>query len=524
MRRLPVLGLGLGLLLVAVVAGVTSQLTSEAVPAEVAAAPHDSTGPTPGDVASLMPLTDEELAQQAGDPGHDAADDAAADAGAEPGEPAPAVSDGGGPGDSSDGGEDGGDNGQDSDPGQDYGALVAAIDGLLDRNMPGVFGLALVAPNGELVYGRDADRPLIPASTQKLVTAATTIEKLGPDFRLKTRLLATGPVKDGVLHGDLVLVGSGDPTLGDPRWGRVVPNRPRTPLESLAKQVAEAGIREVTGQVIGHAGVLPWQPEADGWKPSYIQRGYASRSSGLTSNGGRRLWESRGQVQGAPAASPALETTNALRDLLGAESVSIHGPPGITEDDPAGEIVAEIHSPELREMLRYTVQRSDNHLADALWRTAGRTVGDGSWSSGGDAALEVLNALGVDTRGINFADGSGLSRDDRITARQLATLDAAMAAKHGAEWTDLKAVAGQSGTLRGRLSHTMARGALHGKTGTLRDVRALAGSVHGPHGRWHFAVLGNHLDASRIHAVRSFSDDLAVVLARHTRACALDGC
>lgn len=488
MWRVALLGMGLGCLLVAGLAVVSSNLLSGAGPATAGTAGE---GLADGDLSVLLPGDEDEPAV----PPEPAEAEPAAD-------PEPA----------------------EAEPAESHDALVAHLDGLLDRDLPARFGFALVDPDGRVVYDRNGDVPMIPASTQKLVTAATALETLGGDARLRTRLVATGPVTDGVVDGDLVILGAGDPALGDPRWGRVVPSRPRTPLESLAEQVAAAGIREVNGQVVGEGGVLPWQPEAAGWRRRYLRAGHATRSSGLTVNGGRRLWERGGQLHAEVAASPALETARSLHDLFADEGVTVHGPAGVTDEGVDGDAVAAVASPDLHTLLRHAVRTSDNHLADQLWRVIGRVDGDGSWAAGGDAARDVLAGLGVDLEGAAFADGSGLSRDDRLTARQLATLDAAMARAHGDQWDELKAVAAEAGTLRRRLHGTMAAGALHGKTGTLSGVRALAGSVHGPHGRWHFAVLGNELDRPGIHAVRTFSDELAVALARHTRRCDLDGC
>lgn len=405
--------------------------------------------------------------------------------------------------------------------------LAAQLNELFRRHgPPGRYGLVVLDPQGEVVLDHHGDQPLIPASTQKLVTAALALETLGPDHRLRTEVYATDPVEDGVLDGDLLVVGGGDPALGDPLWGRVLPQRPRTPLEALAGGVAEAGIREIRGQVIGVASVLPWQPEPSGWPSRYLANGDATRSSGLTVNGGRRLRQRGGGVRGEPAGSPALETARSLRLQLNEQGVNVAGKPGVINELPNGtDGVAAIDSPPLTELLRYMVRRSDNHLADTLWRVAGSEDGDGSWASGAQAAAEVLEGMGIDPGPAELVDGSGLSRDDRLTARQLALLDHRMATAHGATWDRLKAVSAETGTLRRRLHGTVAAGQLHAKTGSLRDVRALAGSVHGPEGRWHMAIVANELDASGIRRFRRLSDDLAIGLARRARGCdVLAGC
>ncbi len=440
-----------------------------------------------------------------------------------------------GPDDPAEGGDAGGGDAQGGDAGDGEAAadeaaradLAAKLGEIFRRHgPPGTYGLVIMGPHGEVITEHHADQPLIPASTQKLVTAALALEKLGPDHRLRTELHATGPVRDGVVHGDLIVVGGGDPALGDPLWGRVLPQRPRTPLEGLAGQIAESGVREVHGQVIGLASVLPWEPQPPGWPSRYLANGDTSLSSGLTVNGGRRLRQRGGRVRGEPADSPALETARSLRALLNERGVLVAGEPGVINELPDGtEAVGAVDSPPLVELLRYMVRHSDNHLADTLWRVAGRQDGDGSWASGARAAAEMLEGMGIDAGPAELVDGSGLSRDNRLTVRQLALLDQRMTADYGAVWDGLKAVSAEAGTLRRRLHGTLAAGQLHAKTGSLNDVRALAGAVHGPEGRWHMAIVANGLDGAGIRRFRRLSDDLAVGLARQARGCdVLAGC
>lgn len=405
--------------------------------------------------------------------------------------------------------------------------LLARLDAVFRRHgPPGTFGLAVLDPEGQLVWGRRPDRALMPASTQKVVTGALALETLGADHRFTTEVRAAGPVADGVLHGDLIVVGGGDPALGDPMWERVLPARPRTPLEDLAARVADAGIREIRGQVVGWDPVLPWQPQASGWPPRYLASGDAVRSAGLTVNGGLKLREQSGHILGEPAQSPALETARTVAEQLRGHDVAIADEAGVIDEAPGDtRRVAAIDSPPVGHLLRFTLRRSDNHFADTLWRMAGTVNGDGSWSSAARAATAVLGELGIpDLARARFADGSGLSRDNRLTARQLALLDQRMTAAHGAQWDQLKALAAVRGTLRHSLFDTAAAGELSAKTGSLRDVRALVGSVEGVAGRWHLAMLANELDAADTRRFRRLREDLAVVLARDTQGCALSGC
>lgn len=377
---------------------------------------------------------------------------------------------------------------------------------------------------GDEVFDHHAGDPLLPASTVKLVTAAAALAELGPDFRFTTTVHATAvPGTGGVLEGDIVLVGGGDPVLGSPTFGaRVAPQRPRTPLEVLADRVAATGVRRVTGRVLGDPTVLPHEPEAPGWLERYLARGDATRASGLTLDAGRRLFVSGGQLQSAPATDPAAEAAAALTVLLRERDIAVDGTPGVTHDPPpAAHVLAAVESPPLQDLLVYMVQRSDNHLADAVFRALGAASGDGSWAGSAAATRAALAPLDLDWHGTFLADGSGLSRDDRLTARLLTTLDARMQASNRSEqWRELMAVSGRSGTLRRRLLGTVAEGRLAGKTGSLRDTRSLSGTVVGPDGnRYHFAVIANGLRGESVALARELQDALALALAEDLYGC-----
>jgi PBP4 family serine-type D-alanyl-D-alanine carboxypeptidase len=153
-----------------------------------------------------------------------------------------------------------------------HGALARAIDRLIasPRYAPGFFGIAVYdVDHHRMLYARNAERLFVPASTTKLVTEGTALAVLGPNFRFTTPVYRTGPIEDGVLHGDLVLVSSGDPDIsqrvqpngtlafenedhaydGSPQT-KAVPGDPLLVLRDLARQVAAAGVRSITGRVV----------------------------------------------------------------------------------------------------------------------------------------------------------------------------------------------------------------------------------------------------------------------------------
>jgi D-alanyl-D-alanine carboxypeptidase/D-alanyl-D-alanine-endopeptidase (penicillin-binding protein 4) len=129
---------------------------------------------------------------------------------------------------------------------------------------------------GDTLYARDPDVPLAPASNMKLFTSATALYYLGQDFRFNTFLLTAAPLEDGVLKGDLVLYGTGDPTFSDEFGGR------SSVFESFADTLLALGVREIQGAIVGDASYFRGPGAAAGWQESYIDAPYAAPASALS--------------------------------------------------------------------------------------------------------------------------------------------------------------------------------------------------------------------------------------------------
>ena len=378
--------------------------------------------------------------------------------------------------------------------------------------------------DGAAVFGRRARRPLLPASTLKLVTAAAALARLGPEFRYTTSVNAVRPpTRRGVVHGDLVLVGGADPTLGTPAFGRVEPDRPRTPLEDLATRVRAAGVRRVTGRLVADPTVLAPQPLAAGWLPGYLDDLDTTRASGLTVDAGRLLFRTDAGLQGRAALDPAAVAGRAFHALLRRRGVDIAGHSVVATRPRAEAALAQVRSAPLRTIVRYMTSRSDNHLADGVFRTLGAVGGTPTWAGSARVARRSLRGLDLLWAGSVLADGSGLSRDDRLSAGLLVRLQAGMWTSNLARpWREVMALAGRRGTLAGRLVGTVAERRLYGKTGTLSDVRSLVGTVVGPgDSAWHLAVIGNGLTTAQRERLSSTTDRLVLVLARELHGCPL---
>jgi serine-type D-Ala-D-Ala carboxypeptidase/endopeptidase (penicillin-binding protein 4) len=427
------------------------------------------------------------------------------------------------------------------------------VDAALQTAEGGRISVLVVDEHGREVVSHEPDTSMLPASTLKVVTAAAILTTLGPRARLTTVVEATAPIDgDGVLRGELVLLGAGDPVLATEEYGRwVYPARPRTPLEDLADQLVAAGLRRAEGDVVGSVGRFSGPNLPEGWIDRYFSDLDARYSEGLTVDAGLRTIvtypeppvpddDEPDAPEGVPdgeqadlgpprvlvdhAREPALHAVREFVRLLEERDVEVVGEARVGA--PEGTVVgrlASVDSPPLLELLRFAIRRSDNQLTDGLFRLAGRVrTGDGSWERGDRALRQVLDRYGVAHDGAVFADGSGLSREDRVTARLLVDLDRAMlSSRHAEAWISIMAVMGENGTLERRLAGTPAQGYFYGKTGTLRDVSGLSGSVltdAGPH--YHLAVLANDGGSSPWIA-RALADQLVLLLSGDARGCAV---
>ena len=401
--------------------------------------------------------------------------------------------------------------------------MAVHADTLADHDV----ALVVTEADGSIVLEHRGTSALLPASTMKVLTAAAILDTLGPHRRIITRVRSAAPPDaDGVVP-NLVLVGAGDPALTTESYRtHIYPARPSTSIEELADRVVAAGVVEVAGNVVGDGTAFGSQVEAAGWPSRYTAEFDARRISALSIDTGvevdtfpvdgfERLIGQR--LTPHPELHAAWEFTRALRE----RGVVVGGRvrmAGVPIDAP--HQVAWVASPPVDDLVTFMLERSDNHLADTLVRTAGlQAEGIGTWSAGARVVAATLEDLEVDTTGLVVDDGSGLSRLDRVTPLALAGADRALLARFGDPWTSWLSTAGVDGTLQGRLRGTSAEGRFHGKTGSLRDVRARVGHVQIRRGRMHMAVLGNDLAGGETWRVTVLADDLALAMTDHLQGC-----
>jgi len=408
--------------------------------------------------------------------------------------------------------------------------------GLTGRIRGGTWGVMVVSlTRGDTLFAENAGDEMVPASTMKLLTSAIAFERFGPSHQFSTDALRDGAVgPDGTLTGNLYLRGDGDPALS----GKFLPGGPSAPMNRLADLIASKGIKRITGSVIGDASAFDDQKIPDGWLTRYLQASYAARVSALSLNdnlvivaitpsspgkpaiaalepsnnaiplvssvrtvagGGARL-SFRKRSDGTITAGgsigtragtrryvyivedPASFTTSAFRNALVSRGISVDGGIRLGETPANATAVASLLSPPLSRLVAAMNRESINHYAELLFRNAAR--GPKREAIGSAANTSALlndffaNKVKGDTTRLTFADGSGLSTLDRMTARSQVQL---LSYAHRAPWGPwLHAslpVAGNSETLSRRMRNTPADGNLHAKTGTTNDVMALSGYV-----------------------------------------------
>jgi serine-type D-Ala-D-Ala carboxypeptidase/endopeptidase (penicillin-binding protein 4) len=330
-------------------------------------------------------------------------------------------------------------------------SLTAAIRDKLSRSTAAGYGVVIdIAGRGRVVSINPGSK-IRPASTQKLFTTLPLL-LANPDRRLVTDVRAGGPVSHHILHGNLIVKSSGDPSM--------YPKH----LSALARQVRSTGIRRVTGDLKVDIGSLPLRTSRSGWQPGSVpydvgplspfpvREDILSRSSSYLRN-------------------PTPANLNVFRRRLADAGVRVLGGNRIVRTSEAKRVVASHSSAPMSALIRHTLQLSDNFYAESLLSIEKR------WR-----VNRMLD--NADISASYATDGSGLSYSDYETARGEVKLLKYAAASSAADSLVASLPVGcRSGTLIDRFCNTIGEGKVWAKTGTLRYNRALAGYTYDHLGR-----------------------------------------
>lgn len=382
----------------------------------------------------------------------------------------------------------------------------------------------------EILSSYNENTPLVPASTTKLLTTETALSYLGPQFKWLTQLEHSGEIDaDGVLNGNLYLIGSVDPSLGT---GRAGASTYRDIITDFIYAMQDKGINKIKGDIIVQTAVfkenktdLPanivWQEHNNYLLPIgstlnidprnekiIVKKNPFSNSKQyfyVSPYNGKMVYadkfEGSSFINGKLPDSPSY-LANSLRASLIKSGIGVEGKVVNKPYDPQPEErrrITAYQSPVLDELVYFINQTSNNHFAELLLKTiAFYKNGDMSLESGKFTVNQHLLEKNYDFSGLRFADGSGLSRSNMVTPiSQVRFLSALTKEKHFNEYLKSLPIAGQTGTLKSMFEMSPAYGQIFAKTGTLNKVKALSGYVKTHSGRLlAFSLLINNFNGS----------------------------
>lgn len=388
-----------------------------------------------------------------------------------------------------------------------------------------------VTPQGPLsIYAHNATTPLVPASNMKILTTAAAFEKYGPKATFKTQLFKSGD--------DLLLIGGGDPALGDAKLLAEAGQSPTAPFEEFAAALKKTGLTtyrdlivddRVFDQTFIHPNwpadqALSWYSAPVGglnfnancldWLPKLTNKGvgieliprtsYVSVTVKATRGPSTKVWlwrpvdsnhfEMRGTVAASASSQsepesvtivdPGLWTGTILRDILAANGLTPTGTVrrAAAADRFTGQLLATHETP-LLSVLKRANKNSLNMMAEALCKRLGHdaTREPGDWTNGPAAVAAHAVAAGADKDWLTLDDGSGLSSKNRVAAKAFTAVLAHVAARPDADlYIDTLAIPGEDGTLKKRFARLSVAPGIHAKTGHIDRVSTLSGFVDIP--------------------------------------------
>jgi D-alanyl-D-alanine carboxypeptidase/D-alanyl-D-alanine-endopeptidase (penicillin-binding protein 4) len=335
----------------------------------------------------------------------------------------------------------------------------------------------VVSEDGRRIVDQRADLAVVPASNIKLVTAVAALEVLGADTTFRTTVEAAAPPADGVIGGDLWLVGGGDPVLSTADYVGGFDHEPAfTSMEALADRIVEAGVTTIEGDVLGDdtrydgLDTVPDRPPRDAgtrtagpFDALAVNRGYTSYATSPDQN--EFVPQPSSDAPGLAAAT--------LVDLLEERGVTVGGS-GSTGTAPEDAVeVAGIDSPPMTAVVSTMLTESDNTISELLLKEMAVHEGQpGSSAAGVEVMRSTAAGWGLPDEGVVIADGSGMDGDNRLTCQFVIALLEDL----GRDSTVVEGlpIGGERGTLLDRLTGPAA-GRIHAKTGTLLESIALSG-------------------------------------------------
>lgn len=405
----------------------------------------------------------------------------------------------------------------------------------------------------QVLFGHRPTKREIPASNMKLILGAVALDRLGLDHRLKTRFAIDGVIENGVLRGDLIVIGGGDPTFS----ARFFDDDPARPMEVLAGALVNQGLKRIEGRILADSRAFhgpttgPAWPKDGAWqtymvdvrplvfndnqttfklhnvggKPqvsAYPDVGYVKVKNKLSLTDHKkshsvrlqrgttdnefsvigRLWrKGPGFETNANVHNGSLYFVHALRSALSEQGIIVEGGVGAVEADLNTEGMKDllVYTSKLKRTMAPMLKNSQNLYAELVLRVLGHELyDDGSFAGGTKAVTAWLEEHEILEEGTNIEDGSGLSRKNQVSSQQVVKVLVQLAKDEEKrdEFCRILAIAGRSGTLSRRMKKLKDR--VFAKTGTMRGISALSGYVKLSDDRLvAFSVLCNHAQVAR---------------------------
>ncbi|MFL5483133.1 MAG: D-alanyl-D-alanine carboxypeptidase/D-alanyl-D-alanine-endopeptidase [Gemmatimonadaceae bacterium] len=386
----------------------------------------------------------------------------------------------------------------------------------------GHWGVLVVNPRtADTLYSQNAGKLFMPASNMKIITSATALTLLGPDYTYKTTFLVDGPVQDSLLDGDLIVIGRGDPTISDNMRGVAT-----TVMDALADSIRAHGISQITGRLVRVGNAFPDSVHGYGWEWDDLGEYYGSGVDELIFNEGMAPTtprpppdSARDSAYSGPAKDPATGYLNALNDALVRKRITLDA--GVLDSILPTPIKMDtlftFTSLPMRNILPALLKPSQNQIAEILLKTIGLERGGmGTADSARKIVGQQLLAWGVNPDEFVIRDGSGLSRHDLVAPETLVrVLDRIQQDTAFAVFYNALPIAGVDGTLQDRMKGTPAEGNAHAKTGSISNARTLSGYVTTADGeRLIFSIMASNWTGPTS-AVTSVADQIVAALAAY---------
>lgn len=394
-------------------------------------------------------------------------------------------------------------------------------------------------------------QPFIPASNQKILTTASAIINLTPDYRFKTQILTDGFVKDGVLKGNLYLKGGADPSLS------------YEDLKSFADYLKQIGILKIEGDIIGDNSFFLEEGRGHGWPEKDFEYCFTAPFSALSLNEnclrlelisdkkrvsvkmypdneyyeivnnlaiskkysdykvkveGRKIYLtgyikslSKAEVS-IPVENPSLHTTSAFYKMMKESGIKITGKYHLGKTPPNANTIITHKSQPLKEIIKKANKDSNNFYAEQIFRTLGKEIlGKGDTETSATVVINTLKKVGIDVSNIRIYDGSGLSKFNQLTPESIAKILSYMYnTPYFFDFYQSLAVAGTDGTLKHRFKDV--KGKIYAKTGYIKGVKNLSGYILSDNGEVYvFSILVNNLKSTEI--ANKIQESVCLILA-----------